>query len=246
MEANKALSDWRAIADLTGETDAAEFSLQEAHLKELWESLGRTRDKNGVTQRTKATRQVICSQNELDAAYEHYLELHFPCPGVLDMLLESQDTGDPESGQMLVAELGVGQAVQDMLALRVPELMDLAGLPQNSTSFPLAEPGTPAAGGTAEESPAKPAIIPDWHQWTGALGLVRAWFTPELGEPAKPLMLCDEVGLGKTLQMVMSMALLVHLIESQSRGLVLPPLLKNPEFAHPCAGANRSIVSMER
>ncbi|KAG8708809.1 hypothetical protein FRC08_018701 [Ceratobasidium sp. 394] len=227
MAANKALSDWRAIADLTGETDATEFSQQDARLKELWELLGRSRDKNGVTRRTKATKQVLCSQSELDAAYEHYLELHFPHAGALDTLLEGQNLGDPEDGQLLLAELQFGQAVQDMQTLRVPDLVQLAGLPPDSSSFPLAEPGTLPSEPAAQGSPAKPAIIPDWHQWTGALGLVRAWFTTELGEPAKPLLLCDEVGLGKTLQMVMSVTLLVHLIENQSRGLTLPPLLQN-------------------
>ncbi|KAG8736462.1 hypothetical protein FRC10_009304 [Ceratobasidium sp. 414] len=233
MAANKALSSWRAIADLTGEMDTEMFLRQEELLKDLWESLGRSRSKDGATKpylsarRTAATRQTLCSQSELDAAYEHYLELHFRGPGTLDLPFDIQNLGDPESGQLLLADIGSGEGVVDMLGLKAPELVRLAGLPPDSVSFPLAEPGTIHTGPDAEESVPKPAMVPDWHQWVGALAMVRAWFTTELGEPAKPLLLCDEVGLGKTLQMVMTMALLVHLIENQMRGSPLPPLLQS-------------------
>ncbi|KAG8702956.1 hypothetical protein FRC08_003148 [Ceratobasidium sp. 394] len=232
MAANKALSDWRAVADLTGEMDTEEFSRQEELLKQLWESLGRSRNKDGTTQRTKATRQILCSQSELDAAYAHYLELHFRGAGTLDAFLDGQHFGDPESGQLLLADMGPGQGVLDMLELRVAELVHLAGLPPDSVSFPLAEPGTQLIGHEDVGTVSKPAIVPDWHQWVGALAMFRAWFTAELGEPTEPLLLCDEVGLGKTLQMVMTITFLVHLIENQARGLPLPPLLRGASKQH--------------
>ncbi|KAG8701566.1 hypothetical protein FRC08_004020 [Ceratobasidium sp. 394] len=226
MAANKALSKWREVADLTGERDAESFAEQEALLKQLWESLGRSRDKNGAVRRVKATRQALCSQTELDAAYEHYVELHFPPAGAIEMLLESPGAGDPQAGQLLLDDIDTNQAVRGLSTLKPPELVRLAGLPEGSTSFPMAERGTKAGEGKDGEVTEKPAIVPDWHQWVGALAMTRAWFTTGLGESPRPLLLCDEVGLGKTLQMVMTVCFMVHLIEMQARQLELPPLLR--------------------
>jgi hypothetical protein len=45
MAASKALSNWRGVADITGEVDSAAFQRREDELASLWTSLGRSRVK---------------------------------------------------------------------------------------------------------------------------------------------------------------------------------------------------------
>jgi hypothetical protein len=48
MAANKALSDWKGVADITGEIDSAAFQAREDQLAALWGSLGRSKDSKGT------------------------------------------------------------------------------------------------------------------------------------------------------------------------------------------------------
>jgi hypothetical protein len=176
--------------------------------------------------RSVPTCQVLCTEAELDEAYAHYLEVCFPHSGALDVLLDDQDLARDRNDHPLLKELATDLGVRDMLQKSIADLVYLAGLPEGFTAFPFAEPGTLGETDTEAGPVSKPAIIPEWHQWVGAVCLVRAWFTAELGERPSATMLCDEVGLGKTLQMVGSISLLIHYIENQSRQLPLPPVVK--------------------
>jgi hypothetical protein len=159
----------------------------------------------------------------LDAAYQHYLEHHFQEAGALQALLDV-DTQTQAVEPMLI-ELGTDLGVQDFLGTSVPDLVKMVGLPTGATMFPFAEPGRSASLEGEEHVLAKSQIVPEWHQWVGTLCLVRSWFTTELGEKPLPSMLCDEVGLGKTIQLVGSICILVHYIECMNQSLDLPPLL---------------------
>jgi SNF2 family DNA or RNA helicase len=168
----------------------------------------------------------MCTEAELDEAYEHYLEIHFPHRAAIDVLLDDQELARDRSDDPEFRELGTDLGVKDMLQKSVAELVYLTGLPEGSTAFPFAEPGTPGDLDGDVQPGGKPAIKPEWHQWVGVACLVRAWYTAELGQRPSAMMLCDEVGLGKTLQMIGSISLLVHYLENQRRGLDLPPVVK--------------------
>jgi hypothetical protein len=48
MAASKALSNWRGIADVTGEVDSDSFKARQGQLDSLWNSLGRSTDSKGT------------------------------------------------------------------------------------------------------------------------------------------------------------------------------------------------------
>ncbi|KAG8721160.1 hypothetical protein FRC09_008339 [Ceratobasidium sp. 395] len=223
--ANRTLRCWKEVADVTGEVDSEFFQEQANALGQLWESLGRKRDKTGKTYRSGGTRQKMCSELELEVAYQHYLEVHFPKVGCLEGLLESQQQLDPQIAEPLLLDLGTDLGVQDLIHLRTEDVIHLLGLAAGSPSFPFAEPGSPIEPASESHKDTKAAIFLDWHQWLGLACLVRAWFTASLGEAPVPMLLCDEVGLGKTIQQVASIALLAHYIECQGRKIAPPPLL---------------------
>ncbi|KAG8737462.1 hypothetical protein FRC10_008165, partial [Ceratobasidium sp. 414] len=227
MAANKALSTWKGLADLTGEVDSQYFKQQEELLSKLWESLGHTRDKAGRVCRTTATRQMTCTEEELDAAFHHYVELHFPAAGLLDGFLESQVQGDAQLKEFALTDLGTDLGVQDLLDNSVEQVVCMMGLPAGSLGFPFAERGTLEDEGSQHAGPGKEPICLDWHQWLGTACLVRAWFTRGLDEHPSPIMLCDEVGLGKTIQMIASIGVLAHYIECQQRQMELPVLVSD-------------------
>lgn len=64
-----------------------------------------------------------------------------------------------------------------------------------------------------------------WHQLVGIASMLKAMFSETKGAPSRPTMLCDDVGLGKTVQVIGLLAMLVNLIQLQERGHPLPPLL---------------------
>lgn len=100
--------------------------------------------------------------------------------------------------------------------MKTEELWARLGLP-GATNFPFAALGD----GTT------PAIVPKWHQIVGASVILSNAFTAEAGMPALPTLICDDVGLGKTLQIVEAACMIVHMREQQenhpNKLLVLPP-----------------------
>ena len=54
-----------------------------------------------------------------------------------------------------------------------------------------------------------------WHQWVAVIEMVRRTFTDKLGEPGDPTLLADQVGLGKTITVILYIQVLWHLQELQ-------------------------------
>jgi hypothetical protein len=67
----------------------------------------------------------------------------------------------------------------------------------------------------------KPAITPTWHQLVGGACFLDRSF-PRRGTQGTPVMLADQVGMGKTLQVVVFLQLLMHIAELQKTNLALP------------------------
>ncbi|KEP47581.1 SNF2 family amino-terminal protein, partial [Rhizoctonia solani 123E] len=47
-----------------------------------------------------------------------------------------------------------------------------------------------------------------WHQFVAVAVMLKKMFTTTLGQPPEPVLLCDDVGLGKTLEIIMTVAIL--------------------------------------
>jgi hypothetical protein len=172
----------------------------------------------------KANGNILASEAEMTAAYHHYVELHFregddAAAGLLDYLDgsnamdETADTGVPHASD--TEDLGVAKFAQ----CSVEELVHLLGL--SVPRYPYGEPGSTGDDG----KPKKPMMTPKWHQLVGTAAMIEGMFTNAVGQPPRPTLLCDDVGLGKTAQIIGTISMLVHLIELQTKQKPMPPLL---------------------
>jgi hypothetical protein len=100
-----------------------------------------------------------------------------------------------------------------------------SGIVWGATQFPFGEPGT--CFPPELHQPLKPKAEPRWHQVIGVHAILEGAFTTQLRECSRPTVLCDDVGLGKTLQIIGIFSMLSHLYEQQLLGkewrLPLPP-----------------------
>jgi hypothetical protein len=180
-----------------------------------------------LVERVKARRRWENSQAEMENAYRNYLELHFPsedqlCTSLVDAFLEA---GEPEfsAGASTVNfELGEDIGIQHLMAKTSHELLYMLGLNIDNGQYPFGEPG----GGQGSDCETKEKICPKWHQLVGTAVMLERMFTDRPGVCGDPSLLCDDVGLGKTLQVLGTISMLVHIIELQKQGLPLPPLLR--------------------
>ncbi|CEL53169.1 putative ATP-dependent helicase C17A2,12 OS=Schizosaccharomyces pombe (strain 972 / ATCC 24843) GN=SPAC17A2.12 PE=3 SV=1 [Rhizoctonia solani AG-1 IB] len=236
--ATKALLDWRKYAIQCLECDEPAFVERELGLKDLWAELGfdNIPRRGDRAPKVKST-STIPSDAEMAAAYEYYVEGY--CNS-LDSLDELPIPRLPSSYSMLSLvdddeDLGVGH----LKDLSTAEIWARMGLP-GATQFPFAEPGSSSTSPSQSESDegAKQAAIPYWHQAVGVQAVVERAFTKHIGDKGQPSLLCDEVGLGKTIQIVGIVSLVRHYYEQQERDpgrcLPIPPFAlenKTPFFS---------------
>jgi SNF2 family DNA or RNA helicase len=101
------------------------------------------------------------------------------------------------------------------------------GLP-GATRFPFSEPGDAT----------KPGAAPKWHQIAGVHAILNGAFTSDLKQSARPTLLCDDVGLGKTLQIIGAISMIAHMREQQEqrpdKSLLLPPFAVSKSAAGLC------------
>ncbi|KAG9098557.1 hypothetical protein FRC06_006228 [Ceratobasidium sp. 370] len=223
MAALRHLKTWRPTAEKTLEAGDQPFLSREKELGELFQSLGHEQElqeagkEKGKKRGTKASvRQpksgsVLPSEAEIAKAQEHWNSY---CQSVKD------DRNCPVPLGVVCPRFNLLDGDQDigMEEFRgVPpaQLWASLGLP-GATQFPFAEQG----------SPTKAAARPKWHQVAGVLAILKGAFTAKLGRPARPTMLCDDVGLGKTLQIIGAISMIAHMHEQQKQqpaNSVVPP-----------------------
>ncbi|CEL53741.1 putative ATP-dependent helicase C17A2,12 OS=Schizosaccharomyces pombe (strain 972 / ATCC 24843) GN=SPAC17A2.12 PE=3 SV=1 [Rhizoctonia solani AG-1 IB] len=236
--ATKALLDWRKYAIQCLECDEPAFVERELGLKDLWAELGfdNIPRRGDRAPKVKST-STIPSDAEMAAAYEYYVEEY--CNS-LDSLDELPVPRLPFSYSMLSLvdddeDLGVGH----LKNLSTAEIWARMGLP-GATQFPFAEPGSSSSSPSQSKGDegAKQAAVPYWHQAVGAQAVVERAFTKHIGDKGQPSLLCDEVGLGKTIQIVGIVSLVRHYYEQQERDpgrcLPVPPFAlenKTPFFS---------------
>ncbi|KAG8739125.1 hypothetical protein FRC10_006123 [Ceratobasidium sp. 414] len=224
--AGQKLKEWRATAQQTLEYEEPKFQSREADLNEIWEEMGYVEEATKKSKRKRKGRaggakstSVVPNEAEMAAAFEHYMEDY--CKSLYsdpDSLVPPA----PESDPIDLTEDDVDIGVDRFKDWPTEKAWANLGLP-GATQFPFAEPGTGAPPRPGEAAGAK--VVPKWHQIVGVIAILEGAFTKELGDRPRPTLLCDDVGLGKTLQIIGAISMLAHLQEQQRRPLEerLPP-----------------------
>ncbi|QRW16628.1 SNF2 family amino-terminal protein [Rhizoctonia solani] len=193
-DATRALTDWRKIAIGTKEVDELHFLSRERTLKQLWSSLGFGSLEDDLTaskSKSKST-QDGPSEEEMQAAYAYYVEEY--CYGV--GCLDESELPIPTVGVSGLHSLVDGCkdiGVSHLKSLSTEALWAQLGLP-GVDQFPFAEPGT---GESAKDM--------------APLAKTRA----RVGDCAQPTLLCDNVGLGKTVQIIGVISMIQHYYKQQ-------------------------------
>ncbi|KAG8760733.1 hypothetical protein FRC11_015050 [Ceratobasidium sp. 423] len=245
FQASKKLVDWRKTALESLEHDEPHFLMREKRLKDLWAELGFQQEgvpgkvtsssKAKTTSSSKAkTTSIIPTDEEMQLAFQYYIEEYCNGLGAIDDVYASS-TPDfmKDLYQLIDEEADIG--VNHLKDWTTPMLWESAGVP-GATQFPFAEPGTTGAKGTGHAS--KEAAIPYWHQQVGSHATIEGAYTANIGDRPRPTLLCDDVGLGKTIQIIGVFSMLRHYYEQQgldeSQRLPPPPFTianNTPYFA---------------
>ncbi|KAG8772171.1 hypothetical protein FRC12_003219 [Ceratobasidium sp. 428] len=219
----RALTNWRVEAESTLETEDLPFTEATLRLSGLYSGKGLdihalAAAKNKRTHKRRAGRKKGGPQPPSDAEvaaaredYELFCQAH--CQNSSSQI----PVGPPRPRVPLLTDDGdigvgeyVGKSVQDLFA-------DL-GLP-GASHFPFAN----------RVGPTKKPIAPLRHQVVGVSAILKRAFTRKAGEPALPTMLCDDVGLGKTVQILGVIQMIAHLRAQQQ--LSPDKKIRPPPFA---------------
>ncbi|KAB5587967.1 SNF2-related protein [Ceratobasidium theobromae] len=211
--AAQAMLEWRKTAQETLEHDDPPFLSCEKALSDLWGELGFEVEeikKKGKRGGGSKPRVDLPTDAEMELAFQYYIEDYCNALGIND------DLPAPSANfSGYIADLAEGEGdigVDHLQDWSIEQAWESLGLP-GATQFPFAEPGTvfpPELG-----RPPKPKATPKWHQVIGVHAILERAFTKTRGERACPTMLCDDVGLGKTLQIIGIFSILGHIYEQQ-------------------------------
>ncbi|KAF8750282.1 aortic smooth muscle cell differentiation [Rhizoctonia solani] len=243
--ATSALAEWQRTATETKEVDDLHFHSRETSLKQLWLSLGfGNSEEAGKTSKPKVkSAQGAPTEAEMQAAYAYYLEEY--CHGIGS--LDESELPVLESGITGLHNLAEGShdiGVAHLMSFSAKHLWNLLGLP-GANQFPFAEPG---ANNTLNSSTSqhKTRAVPFWHQLVGTLKILEGAFTQRTGTCAQPALLCDNVGLGKTVQIIGVISMLEHYYKQQE--LPVEQRLAPPAFTKdngtPYFGGEKSIPNL--
>ncbi|KAG8736724.1 hypothetical protein FRC10_009033, partial [Ceratobasidium sp. 414] len=234
------LKIWRATAVKTLEVGDPPFLSREKELGELFHSLGHAGEPEEAGEPVLLSRaralttgeagkkksrgakaggrkgksgSVLPSEAEMATAREHWNEY---CQGLEDDQNCPVPVGPAQARFDLLDGDDEDVGMEELRDMSTEQLWASLGLP-GATQFPFAKQG--GAGGAGPR--------PKWHQIAGSLAILKGAFTAGLGQPARPTMLCDDVGLGKTLQIIGAISLIAHMREQQEqrpdKSLLPPP-----------------------
>jgi hypothetical protein len=160
--------------------------------------------------------RALATKEQMDIAYASYRDRHFSdLDPILTQLTEAledvhadSDTNDNVAVDLLQGTEGRDLGVDHFARTPLHELIRLFGI-NRSGALPLVTD----------------SLKITWHQFVGTGTMLQRMFTKSLGDPPTPTLLCDDVGLGKTVQILNTVCMLIHLIELQDAGKSLPPLI---------------------
>ncbi|CUA74686.1 SNF2-related protein [Rhizoctonia solani] len=228
-KASNCLKKWKDLAEITGEATEPNFPVVLKELEELWSELGFSSDSiefedtrtASVRQVGKKLRYALATPEQMQAAYTSYREQHFcDMNGAMNEMTEAlinlqqeDSSSSPDPANPVAVDLlnGTGSGdlgVDEFAQTPTVELLRLMGI-EKAGALPLTS--------------ACLKIL--WHQLVAIVIMLKRMFTLRLDDTPDPTLLCDDVGLGKTAQMLGIICMLVHCIELQRAGKQLPPLL---------------------
>ncbi|QRW09610.1 ATP-dependent DNA helicase [Ceratobasidium sp. AG-Ba] len=221
----RALNAWRVEATKTMEVEDVPFQDAAQRLRELYIDQGFDMDllTNAMSTKTRKGREArkkksklsrVWSEEEIAASQDDY---QLFCEALRREQSPDAPIGPPRNCVDLLD--GVGDiGMEEFASMSTQDIWTDLGLP-GATHLPF---------GNTDQG-AKGAIIPMWHQVAGVAAVLKRAFTSTVGKPALPTMLCDDVGLGKTMQILVVIQMVVHLRKQQ---LLSPDKkLKPPPFA---------------
>ncbi|KAG8710920.1 hypothetical protein FRC09_020876 [Ceratobasidium sp. 395] len=246
-QVSESMMKWRKTAQSTLEQDDAPFLDADKRLKELWESLGCVVEdqvmskrsasllaypKNSLTgdpgrERPPARAKWLSempTDGEMEAAFEYYVENYCNALGAgAEVPIPTLGEGE-RYFELISKEEDIG--VDETKNWSAEEIWTRLGL-HGKTQFPFAEPGR--AGDETLGVRARSRAEPQWHQLVGVYTMLKRCWTESKAERPVPTLLCDDVGLGKTFQIIALFSMLEHIYEQQQLPLTerkpLPPFL---------------------
>ncbi|KAG8688477.1 hypothetical protein FRC11_005391, partial [Ceratobasidium sp. 423] len=222
---SKSLKAWKDLAEITGEATESSFATSSRDLEDLWSDLGFSSDLAQLGDNVKGRRtgrkllRALATPEQMEAAYASYREQHFSemddaMGQMTEALRNIQESAPSDSDPDTIAvdllqgtgssDLGVDEFAQAPTA----ELLRLLGLIKTGT-LPLASEHLKGRR----------------HQYLAEVIMLKRMFTLSLGDAPMPTLLCDDVGLGKTAQIIGVISMLVHCYELQQAGKPLPPFV---------------------
>ncbi|KDN38116.1 hypothetical protein RSAG8_09712, partial [Rhizoctonia solani AG-8 WAC10335] len=226
-KASNCLKEWKDLAEITGEATEPNFPASVKELEGLWSELGYSNDpiEPGDTHNARRAgrklRYALATPEQMQAAYTSYREQHFcDMDGAMNEMTEAlvnlqqenlSSNSDPASPVPVDLLSGIDSGdlgVDEFSQTPTVELLRLMGI-DKAGALPLTSVYL--------------KIL--WHQLVAIVIILKRMFTSKLGDAPDPTLLCDDVGLGKTAQILGVICMLVHCIELQQAGKRLPPLL---------------------
>ncbi|KAG9085559.1 hypothetical protein FRC06_003556, partial [Ceratobasidium sp. 370] len=232
--ASRMLHKWRLTAVETMEVEDELFKQRVQEFERLWCELGFT-DLDAVddakSRKGKAkgkTRSLLLSEEEMFVARQRYLEIM----GELGDEDETMAFGaiQPPNADLTPVDLIEGTddiGVAQYADWVTPKAWAHLGLP-NAVRFPFARTSPIDSGADGDQPPHD--VTPKWHQIIRVIAMLERACTERQGDDPLPTMLCDDVGLGKTLQLIGLISMVAHLYEQQQRQEEEGKRLPTPPF----------------
>jgi SNF2 family DNA or RNA helicase len=171
----------------------------------------------------------LVSQADLDAAWMEYrAEIWAPRPSTA-LEFQADDSMDAFADRPLAGmnSFPLNAGVERWSSRSVDEIKEMLGIPAS---------GLP---GCARDANGDPVSEPMWHQWASVIEMIDRTFTMD-GEDGRPTLLADEVGMGKTVQVIVYLQVLWHLKTMQDSNANWPStsggdaIMRWPPFLGKC------------
>ncbi|KAG8734940.1 hypothetical protein FRC10_011203 [Ceratobasidium sp. 414] len=181
-KASELLKQWKNLAEITGESGELSFMAEGKALEDLWDDLGYSHEPEG--------------NNKSESTYP--LSTAVFCLNMTEVLgdLQALDGSDSSAVETVTVDLlhGTGNCdlgVDEFAQTHLGELIHLLGIGSTVT--------LPMASGELKTK---------WHQLVGIATMLKHMFTTNVGDAPCPTLLCDDVGLRKTAQIIGTICML--------------------------------------
>ncbi|KAB5587982.1 SNF2 family amino-terminal protein [Ceratobasidium theobromae] len=186
-------------------------------IDQLMQTVGKgRRTASGKIIRTGARTSHIVEDPDLIAAWDEYQAMIWRPAEMDDMPVEDEDDDEDDNPREKV-EFSVDAGVAHLGKMTMEDMWRQLGLRDGLLP-----------GRAVDESGNSLRLA--WHQWVSILEMVDRSFTATLGQVGRPTLLADEVGFGKTAQVIGYLQVLWHLKTLQDSNVDWPMTKKSSEW----------------